>query len=66
MDGQGSLKAGLLRFGWVEVKNMESKLRLEARHVFFSDVKAEVCDGSAAGDLVLPQTGTGEGVLPLR
>src|SRR5258708_13102895 len=50
-DGQGSLKAGVLRFGSMEVKNLESKLRLEARHAFFTDVKAEVYGGSAAGDL---------------
>ena len=51
MDGQGSLKAGLLRFGVVELKNLESKFRLEARHVFFTNIKAEIYDGSAAGDL---------------
>ncbi|MHB8504024.1 MAG: AsmA family protein [Candidatus Acidiferrales bacterium] len=51
MDGQGSLQAGLLRFGSVEVKNLESHLRLEARHAFFTDVKAEVYGGSAAGEL---------------
>jgi len=42
MDGQGSLKAGLLRFGAVEVRNLDSKLRLESRHVFFTDIKVEV------------------------
>jgi uncharacterized protein involved in outer membrane biogenesis len=51
MDGQGSLKAGLLRFGVVEVRNLESKLRLESKHVSFEDVKAEVYGGNAAGDL---------------
>jgi uncharacterized protein involved in outer membrane biogenesis len=51
MDGQGSLKAGLLRFGSVEARNLDSKMRLEARHVFFTDVKAEVYGGTAAGDL---------------
>jgi uncharacterized protein involved in outer membrane biogenesis len=51
MDGQGSLKAGLLRFGSVEARNLESKLRLEARHVYFTDVKAEVYGGNAVGDL---------------
>ena len=51
MDGQGSLKAGLLRFGSVEARNLQSKLRLEARHVYFTDVKAEVYGGNAAGDL---------------
>jgi uncharacterized protein involved in outer membrane biogenesis len=49
MDGQGSLKAGLLRFGAVEVRNMDSKLRLESRHVFFTDVKADVYGGGAVG-----------------
>jgi uncharacterized protein involved in outer membrane biogenesis len=51
MDGQGSLKADLLRFGAIEARNLNSKLRLESRHVFFTDVKAEVYGGSAAGDL---------------
>jgi uncharacterized protein involved in outer membrane biogenesis len=51
MDGQGSLKVGLLRFGSVEVRNLDSKMRLEARHVFFTDVKTEVYGGSGAGDL---------------
>ena len=51
MDGEGSLKAGLLRFGAVEVRNLDSKLRLESRHVFFTRVKAEVYGGSAVGDL---------------
>ncbi len=51
LDGLGSLKAGLLRFGSVEARNLESMLRLEARHVFFTDVKAEVYGGRAAGDL---------------
>ena len=50
-DGQGTLKAGLLRFGSVEARNLESGLRLEARHVFFTGIKAEVYGGTAAGDL---------------
>ncbi len=57
MDGQGSLKAGVLRFGAVEVKNLVSKLRLEARRAFFTDVKAEVYGGSAAGDLSFDLSG---------
>ena len=56
-DGQGSVKAGLVRFGSVEAKNLESKLRLEARHVFFTEVKAEVYGGSAAGDLTFDLLG---------
>src|ERR1700736_6780557 len=51
MDGQGSLKAGLLRFGSVEIRNMESKLLLESRRVSFVDVKAEIYGGNAAGEL---------------
>ena len=56
-DGQGTVKAGLLRFGSVEAKNLESNLRLEARHVFFTGVKAEVYGGSAAGDLTFDLLG---------
>jgi len=51
VDGKGSLKAGLLRFGAVEVRNLASKLRLESRHVFFTDIKAEIYGGSAVGGL---------------
>jgi uncharacterized protein involved in outer membrane biogenesis len=51
MDGQGRLKADLLRFGAIEARNLDSKLRLQARHVFFTDVKAEVYGGSAVGGL---------------
>jgi uncharacterized protein involved in outer membrane biogenesis len=51
MDGQGSLRAGLLRFGAIEARNLDSKLRLESRHVFFTDVKAKIYEGSAAGEL---------------
>jgi uncharacterized protein involved in outer membrane biogenesis len=51
MDGEGSLKAGLLRFGAVEVRKLDSKLRLQSRQVFFTDVKASVYGGSAVGGL---------------
>lgn len=51
MDGQGRLNADLLRFGAIEARNLNSKLRLESRHVFFTDVKAQVYGGSAVGDL---------------
>jgi uncharacterized protein involved in outer membrane biogenesis len=56
-DGQGTVKAGLLRLGAVEARNLESKLRLEARHVFFTDVQAGVYGGSAAGDLTFDLSG---------
>jgi uncharacterized protein involved in outer membrane biogenesis len=57
MDGQGSLKAGLLRLGWVEARNLESKLLFQARHIFFIDVKAGFYDGSAVGDLTFDLSG---------
>jgi len=57
MDGQGSLKTGLLRLGAVEVRNLDSKMRLEARRVFFTDVKSEVYGGSAVGDLTFDLSG---------
>jgi uncharacterized protein involved in outer membrane biogenesis len=57
MDGQGSLKTGLLRFGSIEVRNLESKCRLESRHVSFEDVRAEVYGGRATGDLTFDLSG---------
>jgi uncharacterized protein involved in outer membrane biogenesis len=56
-DGQGSLKVGLLRFGSVEMRNLESKLRLEAKHAFFTDTKAEIYGGGAEGDLSFDLSG---------
>jgi uncharacterized protein involved in outer membrane biogenesis len=57
MDGEGNLKAALLRFGAVEVRNLESKLRLESRHVFFVGVRAEIYGGNAAGNLSFDLSG---------
>jgi uncharacterized protein involved in outer membrane biogenesis len=51
MDGQGTLTAGVLRFGAVEAKNLQSKLLLESRHVSFAEVKAEIYGGKATGEL---------------
>jgi uncharacterized protein involved in outer membrane biogenesis len=57
MDGQGRLKAGLLRLGAIEARNVDSKLRLQARHVYFTDVKAQVYGGSVVGDLTFDLSG---------
>ncbi|GAC1672610.1 MAG: hypothetical protein PVS2B2_05050 [Candidatus Acidiferrum sp.] len=57
MDGNGNLKAGLLRFGSVELTNLDSKLRLEARRSSFTDVKADVYGGRATGDLTFDLSG---------
>jgi len=57
MDGQGSLEAGLMRFGSVVARDLDSKVRLQARHVFFTNVKAEVYGGSATSDLSFDVSG---------
>jgi uncharacterized protein involved in outer membrane biogenesis len=56
-DGHGTVKAGLLRFGSVEVKNLNSKLRLEAKRAFFTEVKAELYGGDATGELSFDLSG---------
>lgn len=50
LNGQGSWKAGRLRFGTVETTNVTSKFRLESRAVFFTELKADAYAGKAAGD----------------
>src|ERR1700731_1598030 len=57
MDGRGNLKAGLLRFGAVEVKNLNSTLRRKFRKTFLLYFKAEVYGGSASGDLSFDLSG---------
>ena len=57
VDGVGSLKARLMRFGAVKVTNLDSKLRLESRQVLFTDLQAEVYGGSALGDLSFDLSG---------
>jgi uncharacterized protein involved in outer membrane biogenesis len=61
LDGQGTLKAGLLRFGAIEVKNLASGLRLQARHAYFTEVKGEVYGGTASGDLSFNLSGKNAG-----
>src|ERR1700732_5280181 len=57
VDGQGTLKAGRLRFGAVHATNVNAKLRLEARQVIFSHVSAEMYGGSVNGELVFKLSG---------
>ena len=57
MNGQGSLKTGILRFGAVEASDLDSRIRLEARHVFFTDVKADIYAGRVAGELTFDLSG---------
>ena len=57
LDGQGTLKAGLLRFGSIEAKNLNSNIRLQARAVVFTDAKAETYGGTATGALSIQLSG---------
>jgi uncharacterized protein involved in outer membrane biogenesis len=57
VDGQGSLKAGLVRFGSVEARDLESKLLLGSRRVSFLNLKTEVYGGKAAGELSFDLSG---------
>jgi len=57
VDGQGTLKAGRLRFGSVHAANVNSKLRLEARQIVFSNVTAEIYGGSMNGEFVFKLSG---------
>jgi len=50
LNGQGSWKAGRLRFGAVETTNVNCKFRLESKEVFFTDLKADAYKGKATGD----------------
>jgi uncharacterized protein involved in outer membrane biogenesis len=57
LDGQGTLKAALLRFGSIEAKNLSSSIRLQARQVLFTDVKAETYGGYTSGELTIKLSG---------
>ncbi len=57
LDGQGTLTARLLRFGSIEATNLGSNIRLQARHVLFTDVKAETYGGSTSGELSINLSG---------
>jgi uncharacterized protein involved in outer membrane biogenesis len=57
LDGQGTLKTALLRFGSIEANNLSSNIRLQARHVLFTDVKAETYGGYTSGELSIKLSG---------
>jgi uncharacterized protein involved in outer membrane biogenesis len=57
LDGQGTLKAALLRFGSIEAKNLSSNIRLQTRQVFFTDVEAETYGGYTSGQLSIKLSG---------
>jgi uncharacterized protein involved in outer membrane biogenesis len=57
LDGQGTLKAALLRFGSIEATNLSSNIRLQARRVIFTDAKAETYGGNTRGELTIKLSG---------
>ena len=54
---QGVMKADSLHFGSIEATNVNSKLRLQARQVFFNEARAETYGGSTAGELFFNLSG---------
>jgi hypothetical protein len=50
LNGRGNWKASRVRFGAVETTNVNSKLRMESRAVFFTNLQADAYAGKAAGD----------------
>ena len=57
LDGQGTLKAALLRFGSIEATNLSSNIGLQARQVLFTEVKAETYGGYTRGELSIKLSG---------
>jgi uncharacterized protein involved in outer membrane biogenesis len=57
LDGQGTLRAAMLRFGSIEAKNLSSNIRLQTRHVFFTDVEAESYGGNTSGEFSIKLSG---------
>jgi len=57
LDGQGTLKAALLRFGSIEATNLSSNIRLQARRVLFTDAQAETYGGNTRGELSIKLSG---------
>ena len=57
LDGQGTFKAALVRFGSIEGQNLTSNVRLQAREVVFTNVKAKTYGGTATGELSIKLSG---------
>jgi uncharacterized protein involved in outer membrane biogenesis len=57
LDGQGTFKAALVRFGSIEGKNLTSNVRLQAREVVLTNVKATMYGGTATGELSIKLSG---------
>jgi uncharacterized protein involved in outer membrane biogenesis len=57
LDGLGTLKAALLRFGLIEGNNLNSDIRLQERQIFFTKVKADAYGGYTTGELAIKLSG---------
>jgi uncharacterized protein involved in outer membrane biogenesis len=57
LDGQGTLKAALLRFGSIQAKDLSSNIRLQARQVFLTGMRAETYGGYTWGELSIKLSG---------
>jgi uncharacterized protein involved in outer membrane biogenesis len=57
LDGQGTLKATMLRFGSIEAQDLSSNIRLQSRQVFFTGVKAETYGGNSSGEFSIKLSG---------
>jgi uncharacterized protein involved in outer membrane biogenesis len=57
LDGQGTFQAALLRLGSIEAQNLSSNVRLQARQVLFTDVKAATYGGYTSGELSIKLSG---------
>jgi len=50
LNGEGTWKAGRLRFSSVETTNVNCKFRLESKEIFFTNLSADVYSGKTNGD----------------
>src|ERR1700674_800969 len=50
LNGQGTWKAGRLRFGAVETTNVNSTFRLESKEIFFTSLNADAYTGKTTGE----------------
>lgn len=50
LNGQGAWKAARLRFGAVETTNVNCRVRLESKEIFFSNFNADAYTGKTTGD----------------
>ena len=57
LDGRGTLQAAWVRFGSIEAQNLTSTIRLQAREVSFTKVKAETYGGNTSGEFSLKFSG---------